>query len=126
MTVIRRTSLGILALGLAFTATPLMAQQDEQRGDSDPMPMPEEEEYYLYEDNSKQVVDYREDKIVRVCAGPAPHDVTLTVRADEREIEIWPGDCIRVEAKQVFLEPSKHLPDLAMIKVGVQTIDYDS
>lgn len=118
MKVARRALFGIPVLGLAFAASPLMAQQ-QMPHDLD------EDEYYLYSDtNPKQVVDYRNDRVMRICTGQSPHMISLTVIADEREIEVAPGDCVRVEAKQVSLQPTEDLPDLAMIKVGVLTIDY--
>jgi len=81
------------------------------------------DEVYLYEDNSKQVVDYKQDRIVRLCTGNAPHGVPVRVRADQREVTLHAGDCVRVEAKQTWVEPNSHLPDLAMLKVDVETLN---
>ena len=59
------------------------------------------DEYYFYEDNRKQVVDYKNDRIVRLCLGDSNHAVPLNITADGREMTLKAGDCIRIEAKQV-------------------------
>ena len=80
------------------------------------------DEYYFFEDDRKQVVDYQRERIVRICAGDSPHLVPLKVTADERTLEVASGDSIRVEASRIYLEPARTLDDSAMIIANVETL----
>ncbi|MFN3163934.1 MAG: hypothetical protein ACE37N_10740 [Pseudohongiellaceae bacterium] len=81
------------------------------------------DEYYFYEDNRKQVVDYKTDRVIRLCLGTSNHTIPLNITADDRELTLQAGDCIRIEAQQVWLQPGRRLPDLAMLKVDVETLN---
>lgn len=79
------------------------------------------DEYYFFEADRKQVVDYKTDHIVRVCTGKSKHLVPLKVTYDGKTAQIASGDCLRVEAKKVFLEPAKRLDPNWTIRAEVET-----
>lgn len=81
------------------------------------------DEYLLFSQERKQVVDYNEERIVRICAGDSAVVTPLTINFDERSTELQPGDCIRVEAKSVFIEPAERLEPNTMLKIQVDTIN---
>ncbi len=83
----------------------------------------EPDEYYLFEENSKQVVDYKNERIVRICAGDSRHLVPLKVIYDGSTAMIESGDCMRVEAKEISLEPAETLDTNAVIRAEVQTMN---
>lgn len=104
----------VAALVAAVLAAPVLAQSSATdqmiRLYSDP------DEYYFFEDDRKQVVDYKEERVVRICAGESRHLVPLKVTYDGSSAMVEAGDCIRVEAKQVSLEPAKMLePDWSIV-----------
>jgi len=79
------------------------------------------DEYYFFEADRKKVIDYKKDHIVRICTGKNRHLVPLKVTYDGKEAMIGSDDCIRVEAKEVYLEPAKRLDDNWMIEANVET-----
>lgn len=81
------------------------------------------DEYYFFEDDSKQVVDYQRERIVRICVGDSRHLVPLKVIYDGSTAMIERGDCMRVEAKEVSLEPAETLDANAVIRAEVQTMN---
>ncbi|HKL62032.1 MAG TPA: hypothetical protein VJ883_01600 [Woeseiaceae bacterium] len=111
----------LAALAAALLAAPALAQSsavDQMiRLYSDP------DEYYFFEDDRKQVVDYQEERIVRICTGESRHLVPLKVSYDDSSAMLDPGDCIRVEAKQVSLEPAKMLEPNWSIVAEVDTLN---
>lgn len=78
--------------------------------------------YYLFNDDKKQIIDYKKDHIIRVCVTENPHLVPLTVVYDDQRANIAPGDCMRLEAQEVSLQPSKTLEDNWMMRAEVETI----
>jgi hypothetical protein len=111
--------LGGIAFGLA--ATPAMAQTSPLnqmvRLYSGP------DEYYFFEDDRKQVIDYKEAHVVRVCAGDSRHLVPLKVTYDGSTAMLQAGDCMRVEAEQVWLEPAEALKPNWSIVADVDTLN---
>lgn len=122
MNLFTRTLLTTLGGGLLLTGT-----AQAQPASTTDLPHPYDsmwtsaDEIYFYEDNRKQVVDYKRDRVLRICLDDSNHTVPLNITADERELTLYAGDCMRIEAQQVWMEPDRHLPDLAMLKVNIQT-----
>ena len=79
------------------------------------------DEYYFFEEDKKKVVDYKKDRMVRVCVGDSRHTVPLKVSYDGKTAEVGSNDCLRVEAKEIYLEPAKRLDPNWMIAADVQT-----
>jgi hypothetical protein len=79
------------------------------------------DEYYFFTDDRKQIVDYKSDRIVRICAGDSRHLVPLEVTHDDDTTMVHRNDCVRVEAKEIYLEPAEMLPTNAMIQATVRT-----
>lgn len=79
------------------------------------------DEYYFFEDDRKQVVDYKRDRIVRICAGDSRHLVPLEVTHDDDSTMVHRNDCVRVEAKEIYLEPAERLETNAVIRATVRT-----
>ena len=82
----------------------------------------EPDEYYFFDDDRKQVLDYKTDQEVRICAGESRHLVPLKVTYDERTATLGSNDCIRVEAKTVYLEPQERLDPNWVITAEVETM----
>lgn len=82
----------------------------------------EPDEYYFFEDDRKQVLDYKTEQEVRICAGESRHLVPLKVTYDEQTTTLGSNDCIRVEAKTVYLEPQKRLDPNWVITAEVETM----
>ncbi|HKL63777.1 MAG TPA: hypothetical protein VJ883_10450 [Woeseiaceae bacterium] len=83
----------------------------------------EPDEYYFFEEDTKQVVDYKQERIVRVCVGDSRHVVPLKVIYDGSTAMIERGDCMRVEAKKISLEPAESLDANTFIRAEVQTMN---
>ncbi|OFE12154.1 hypothetical protein PHACT_02580 [Pseudohongiella acticola] len=81
------------------------------------------DEYFFFEDDRKQVVSYSRDRIVRVCAADSAEVIPLRVEYDDRTTMLTPGDCIRVEAMDVFLEPADSLEPNTFMRVEVDTLN---
>ncbi|HJL18821.1 MAG TPA: hypothetical protein RMH99_24375 [Sandaracinaceae bacterium LLY-WYZ-13_1] len=81
----------------------------------------EPNEYFFFEDDRKQVVDYKRDRIVRICAGDSRHLVPLEVTHDDDTTMVHRNDCVRVEAKEIYLEPAERLETNAVIQATVRT-----
>jgi len=82
----------------------------------------EPDEHYFYEDDRKQVVSYKKDRVVRICADESRHLVALEVTYDGKKATLESDDCIRVEAKNVYLEPKETLDPNWVIKAEVETL----
>ncbi len=80
------------------------------------------DEYYFFEDDRKQVIDYKRERVVRICTGESEHLVPLKVTFDNRTAMIDEGDCMRVEAKSVYLEPAEPLDANWTIRAEVETL----
>lgn len=83
----------------------------------------EPDEYYFFEDDRKEIVNYKEPRTVRVCTGESEHLVPLKITYDQETAMIASGDCMRVEASEVYLEPAETLDDNWVIEADVETID---
>ena len=118
-TTLKHLTLAVTAGVLAgFAATPVLAQTVWERH----MQMHTgPDEFYFYESDRKKVVDFKYDRLVRVCAGESSHLVPLKISYDGESAEIAAGDCIRVEGKEVYLEPARPLETDWMIKADVET-----
>lgn len=112
--------LGPLALG-TLLATPLAAQTTATEQMIQLYSGPDE--YYFFEDDQKQVVQYKEDRLVRICTGDSNHLVPLKVTFDGETAQIGEGDCMRVEAKSVSLEPAEPLDENWTIRAEVETLN---
>ncbi|MDH7942810.1 hypothetical protein QGM61_03165 [Pseudohongiella sp. SYSU M77423] len=80
------------------------------------------DEYLFFEDDRKQVVSYSQERIVRVCAGESSIVTPLSIEYDDKETLVMPGDCIRVEAMEVYLEPADTLEPNTFLRVQVDTL----
>lgn len=83
----------------------------------------EPDEYYFFEDDRKEIVNYKEPRTVRICTGESKHLVPLKITYDQETAMIASGDCMRVEASEVYLEPAETLDDNWVIEADVETID---
>ncbi|HZX25184.1 MAG TPA: hypothetical protein VFF18_16755 [Woeseiaceae bacterium] len=83
----------------------------------------EPDEYYFFEDDRKQVVDYQEARVVRVCTGESRHLVPLKITYDGSSAMLHAGDCMRVEAKEIYLEPAEMLDANWSIVANVDTVN---
>jgi len=81
------------------------------------------DEYYLFGTDRKKVVDYKTARIIRICAGTSKHLVPLEITYDNKHATIGSGDCMRVEAKEVYLEPQKALSTNWDIRAEVETMN---
>ena len=81
------------------------------------------DEYFFFEDDRKQVVSYIRERIVRVCAADSAEVTTLRIEYDDKVTMLTPGDCIRVEAMDVVLEPANTLPANTFMRVEVDTLN---
>lgn len=79
------------------------------------------DQYFFFEDDRKQVVDYTRDRIVRICAGDRRHLVPLEVTHDDDTTMVHRNDCVRAEAKEIYLEPAEPLETNAVIEATVRT-----
>ena len=117
----------VIALIGVTGATPALAQAEADKVESiveyQAWMYTSPDEYYFFEDDSKQVVDYKDERIVRICTGDSRHLVPLKVKYDGSSAMIESGDCMRVEAKKISLEPAKRLDSNAVIRAEVQTMN---
>lgn len=81
------------------------------------------DEYFLFEQDRKQVADFKTDHIVRICTGESRHLVPLAVHYDGNSATVASGDCIRVEARKIELQPAKLLDPNFVIEARVKTIE---
>lgn len=81
------------------------------------------DEYLFFEDDRKQVVSYNRERIVRVCAAESPQVTPMNIEYDDKLATVAPGDCIRVEAMEVFLEPAAMLEPNTFLRVEVDTLN---
>lgn len=79
--------------------------------------------YHFFDGDRKQVVSYKTDRIMRVCLGDNRHVVPLRVIHDEDTATVERNDCIRVEAKEVFLEPAEPLDANVVLRAEVETLN---
>ncbi len=79
--------------------------------------------YHFFEGSRKQVVSYNTDRIVRVCLGDNRHTVPLRVIYDDKNATVAANECIRVEGKEVFLEPAEPLEPNTTLRAEVETLN---
>jgi len=80
------------------------------------------DEYYFFEQTDrKEVADFKTDHLVRVCVDQNRHMVPLDVIHDGETTVVRPGDCARVDAMEVSLEPAKRLEPRWTIRAEVDT-----
>lgn len=117
----------LIGMAATFTAAPALAQAEAENYESileyRAWMYTAPDEYYFFEDDSKKVLDYKEEHIVRICTGDSRHLVPLKVKYDDSSAMIESGDCMRVEAKEISLEPAKKLDTNAVIRAEVQTMN---
>lgn len=116
------TASTLTAICVAFTAAPAAAQVHDSILEHYAKMHSGSDEYYFFEDDRKQVVDYKEDRMMRICAGESRHLVPLKVIHDGETSMVHAGDCLRLEAKSVALEPAEQLEPNFVIKADVDTI----
>lgn len=81
-----------------------------------------EDVYYLFQADRKEIVSYKSDRIVRICVGDSRHAVNLEVFHDGEATTVEKNDCVRIEAKEVAVEPAKRLEANEVIVVRAQTL----
>ncbi|HDZ08293.1 hypothetical protein [Pseudohongiella sp.] len=81
------------------------------------------DEFLFFEDDRKQVVSYNSDRVVRVCTKDSPLVTPMRIEFDDKMAMLAPGDCIRVEAMEVYLEPSETLQRNTFLEVEVDTLN---
>lgn len=108
----------------AFVALPVAAQpgtgsivEYEARMHADA------DEYLFFEDDRKQVVSYNRERIVRVCAADSAIVTPMSIEYDDKTATVAPGDCMRVEAMEVYLEPAESLEPNTFLRVEVDTLN---
>lgn len=83
----------------------------------------EPDELYFFEDDRKMVVSYNNERIVRICADESRVVTPLRISYDDKTATVAPGDCVRVEAMEVYLEPDENLDANTFLKAEVQTLN---
>ena len=83
----------------------------------------EADEFLFFEDDRKQVVSYSRERIVRVCAGESSQVTPMRIEYDDKTSTVAPGDCMRVEAMQVYLQPAEMLEPNTYLRVEVDTLN---
>lgn len=116
------TASTLTGICVAFMAAPAVAQVHDSILEHYAQMHAGSDEYYFFEDDRKQIVDYKNDRIVRICAGESRHLVPLKVTHDGETSLVHAGDCLRIEAKSVALEPAEQLEPNVVIKADVETI----
>ena len=82
----------------------------------------EADEFHFFDDERKHVIDYQSAREVRICTGESRHLVPLKVTYDEQTAMLGSNDCIRVEAKDVYLEPKDRLDPNWVITAEVESL----
>ena len=83
----------------------------------------EADEFLFFEDERKQVVSYNRERIVRVCASESSQVTPMRIEYDDKTATVAPGDCMRVEAMQVYLQPAEMLEPNTFLRVEVDTLN---
>jgi len=83
----------------------------------------EPDELLFFEDDRKLAVSYKTDRIVRVCIDESRLVTPLRITYDDKNATVAPGDCMRVEAMEVYLEPDENLQPNTFLKAEVQTLN---
>lgn len=112
----------ILGLAASLALTPAAAQYDSNAERLARLTSPTDV-YYFFEGARKQVTSYDSNRIVRVCLEGNRYAVPLRVIHDDDNVTVAANECIRVEAKEVFLEPSEPLESNATIRAEVETLN---
>lgn len=79
--------------------------------------------YYLFTDDRKDVASYKTDRILRVCVGDSEHVVPLKIFYDDKSATVEKNECMRVEGREIALEPTERLDNNAVIVAEVQTLN---
>ncbi|MGK7294753.1 MAG: hypothetical protein ACNS61_02865 [Candidatus Wenzhouxiangella sp. M2_3B_020] len=118
------TATSTLLIGLigALAFTPVSAQYDSNAERLAKLTSPTDV-YYFFEGARKQVTSYSNDRVVRVCLGDSRHGVPLRVIHDDNNVTVAANECIRVEGKEIFLEPAEPLESNATIRAEVETLN---
>lgn len=116
----RLWSIAVVCLAAIFAAPGALAQDSiiEHMAKMHSGP----DEHYFFEADRKQVVDYQTEQVVRICTGESRHTVPLKVSYDDKTTVLGSDDCVRVEAKRVFLEPNEPLEPNWVIQAEVETL----
>lgn len=105
-----------------IVSTPAIAQYESNAQRLAQMTAPTDV-YYFFDGSRKQVTSYNEDRIVRVCLGDDRHGVPLRVIHDDNSAMVGANECIRVEGKEIFLEPAEPLEPNTTIRAEVETLN---
>jgi hypothetical protein len=119
--IVRRALSATAAAALLASSGAALAESYESPAERQLRLASPSDEYYFFADDRKQIVDYKSDRIVRICAGDSRHLVPLKVTHDDDSTMVHRNDCVRVEAKEIYLEPAEMLPTNAMIQAKVRT-----
>lgn len=79
--------------------------------------------YYFFDGDRKHVASYNADRIMRVCLGDGQQVVPLRVIYDDNTATVGKNDCIRVEAKELALEPAEPLEANVTLRAEVETMN---
>lgn len=69
----------------------------------------EPNEFYLFDMTDVQIMDYKEERDVRICVDKSAHAVPLEIDYDGKNARVRPGDCFNFEAKRVLISPAESL-----------------
>tara|TARA_A100001391_G_scaffold119169_4_gene81033 strand:+ start:31514 stop:31930 length:417 start_codon:yes stop_codon:yes gene_type:complete len=126
MRIFGKTALGlsIAAAVLAGAAGPALAQTEQLEGPRPDDPLIADailphNQFAIYNDQEVELIRYKTVRDVEICiARPDPDTVFGTKTAVPVEVqwdndtgEIWPGNCLSFDAKQVKVRAAQPLPD---------------
>lgn len=66
-------------------------------------------EFYLFDSADRELVSFKNERLVELCVGQNQHGTALEVSYDEMETVIEPGTCMYLEAKQITVSPEGEL-----------------
>ena len=82
----------------------------------------EPNEFYLFDQSSVELLDYKNDRDMRICLEERRHHVPLEVDYDGKTAIVRPGDCFAFEAKHVAIKPGGTLGSDLDLKGTIETM----
>lgn len=79
--------------------------------------------FYFFDGGRKTAASYQSSHIMRVCLGDGPSAVPLRIIHDEKTTIVAKNDCVRVEAKELALEPAEPLKSNVVLRAEVETLN---
>jgi len=113
-----RTSMiiaGAMLASIAGSASAATATENMIRLYSEP------NQFYLFDQTSVEVLDYKTERDVRICLDARRHHVALEVDYDKKTALVRPGDCFMFEAMHVAIKPASDLGDDLDLKGTIET-----